>query len=94
MTDLATRTPARVPEYPHVVQINTLDIDEARALLNQFYYPIAVGAPDGAERFSLDFDVIRMGPLTVGQLRFCGVATTSWPACRVIVRPAVGRVTW
>jgi AraC-like DNA-binding protein len=74
MTDVPTRTPAAVPDYPHVVQIHTADIDDARDLLSRFFYPVAVGAPDNAERFSLAIDVIGLGPLTVGQLRFGGPA--------------------
>ncbi|HET6532789.1 MAG TPA: AraC family transcriptional regulator [Actinoplanes sp.] len=71
MTDLAMR-PAAAPEQPEVLRIHSVDIEATRDLLNRFYYPIAVGAPDGAEGFSLDFEVIQLGPLTVGQLRFGG----------------------
>ncbi|MFC6610965.1 hypothetical protein ACFQFC_28685 [Amorphoplanes digitatis] len=47
-----------------------MDIDDTRSLLNRFYYPIAVGAPEGAEGFRFNAEVIKLGPLTVGQLGF------------------------
>jgi AraC-like DNA-binding protein len=74
MTDVYTRTVPASPQLPDIMQISSADIDEARALLNRFYYPIAIGAPEGADGFALDFDVIHLGPLTVGQLAFGGPA--------------------
>ena len=75
MVDLYSRTVAAAPDAPDVVQISSADLDEARALLNRFFYPISIGAPEGADGFALDFDVIQLGPLTVGQLRFGGPTT-------------------
>ncbi|MFI5931573.1 AraC family transcriptional regulator [Actinoplanes sp. NPDC051494] len=39
-------------------------------MLNRFFYPLAVGAPEGADGFAFRADVIQLGPLTVGQLGF------------------------
>lgn len=75
MVDLYPRTVAAPPESPDVVQVRSANLDEARSLLNRFYYPISVGAPEGVDGFALDFDVIRLGPLTVGHLRFGGPTT-------------------
>ncbi|HEV7961968.1 MAG TPA: AraC family transcriptional regulator [Actinoplanes sp.] len=46
------------------------DLDHVRSVLNRFYYPVAVGVPDGLEGFEFDLQVIQLGPLTLGQLRF------------------------
>ncbi|WP_236718478.1 AraC family transcriptional regulator [Actinoplanes sp. TFC3] len=55
--------------------MNSADLDDTRILLNRFYYPIAVGVPEGADDFKFRADVIQHGTLTVGQLGF-GAATT------------------
>jgi AraC-like DNA-binding protein len=52
------------------VHFSSVDIDQVRSLLNRFYYPVAVGTPDGAAGFMLGAEVIQLGPLTVGQLSF------------------------
>ncbi|HEU4350095.1 MAG TPA: AraC family transcriptional regulator [Actinoplanes sp.] len=75
MTDSDPRAVPASGEAPTVVQISTADMDQARSLLLRFYYPISVGAPDGADRFALDLDVIQLGSLTVGQLGFGGRTT-------------------
>jgi AraC-like DNA-binding protein len=46
------------------------DLDHVRSVLNRFYYPVGVGVPDGTDGFELDLQVIQLGPLTLGQLRF------------------------
>ena len=46
-----------------------------RLVLNRFFYPVAVGVPNGMDGFELDLHVIQLGPLTVGQLSF-GVPVT------------------
>jgi AraC-like DNA-binding protein len=55
--------------------LSSTDIDHARSLLNRFYHPVTIGAPEGPETFELDIEVIQLGPLTVGQLRFGGPVT-------------------
>jgi len=70
------------------------DLDHVRSVLNRFYYPVAVGAPAGLEGFALDLQVIQLGPLTLGQLRFGAPVTlvaTELDAYYVTV-PTVGSV--
>ena len=58
------------PESPTTASLSSADIDETRTLLNRFYAPLTVGTPGGAEGFECSAAVIRLGPLTVGQLGF------------------------
>ncbi|WP_250028317.1 helix-turn-helix transcriptional regulator [Paractinoplanes maris] len=60
---------------PEVAHLNRADIDEARRVLNRFYYPVAVGMPEDVADFQLGVGVIQLGPLTVGQLRFASPVT-------------------
>jgi AraC-like DNA-binding protein len=69
MTDVLLRTRTTPPD---VEQIRSVDVEEARALLTRHFYPIVVGAPDGADGFALNLEVMRLGPLTLGQSRFGG----------------------
>jgi AraC-like DNA-binding protein len=62
-------------DAPDVVHLSSVDIDQARFLLNRFYYPVAVGMPEGAGTFALGLEVIQLGPLTVGQLSFATAVT-------------------
>ncbi len=71
MTDMLAGDPAASDS----IEVNSTDVDEARALLNRFYYPLTIGVPGGRGGFSLEFGVIQLGPLTVGQL-VLGAATT------------------
>ena len=52
------------------VDLSSHDIDHARSVLNQFYYPVAVDAPEGADGFAIDMELIQLGPVTVGALEF------------------------
>ena len=61
--------PGPLPQ-PDIIRLSSVDLDQARSMLNRFYYPIAVGAPGGTDGFELDLQVIQLGPLTVGQLSF------------------------
>ncbi|MGX6606246.1 AraC family transcriptional regulator [Micromonosporaceae bacterium Da 78-11] len=63
-------------------------------MLNRFYYPISVGAPDGADGFGLGVQVIQLGPLTVGQLNFAGAVTliASELGAYHVTMPTIGRV--
>jgi AraC-like DNA-binding protein len=74
--------------------LTSTNLDHARSALNRFYYPTIVGAPDGVGGFELDMQVIRLGPLTLGQLRFGAPVTlvaSDLDAYHVIV-PTIGRV--
>lgn len=75
-------------------RFSTGDLDEARTVLEGFYYPMAVGAPEGAERFRFDTELVRFHSLTVGRLQFGGTVTLTAPrvdAYHVTV-PTAGRV--
>jgi AraC-like DNA-binding protein len=61
---------AEVPGSPDIVQLSSTDVDHARTMLNRFYHPVAIGVPEGPHSFELELEVIRLGPLTVGQLHF------------------------
>jgi hypothetical protein len=75
MPDTHPRHRAEDPGTSDAVRLSSTDIDHARSLLNRFYHPVAIGAPEGPETFELDIEVIQLGPLTVGQLRFGGPVT-------------------
>ncbi|WP_203839874.1 AraC family transcriptional regulator [Winogradskya humida] len=77
MNDVHFRTVTSPVEAPASASVNSVDIDETRFLLNRFYYPVAVGVPEGAEGFSFRADVIQLGPLTVGQLGYGGTTITT-----------------
>lgn len=75
MPDVYPKTSVTAPAPTDVAQFRSKDVDHARSVLNRFYYPIAVGVPDGAEGFGLDMRMIQVGPLTVGRLSFAGPVT-------------------
>ncbi|WP_229797986.1 AraC family transcriptional regulator [Couchioplanes azureus] len=58
------------PVTSAIASFSSADIDDTRSLLQRFYYPLAVGAPEGAEGFEFRADVIQLGPLTIGQHGF------------------------
>ncbi|GIM91439.1 AraC family transcriptional regulator [Paractinoplanes toevensis] len=70
MGDVYPRSGPAPPEGPDILHFSSVDIDQARSALNRFYYPVAVGIPDGADGFGLGMAVIQLGPLTVGQLSY------------------------
>ena len=76
MTDAQPVTPPQ----PDVVLLTSANLDQARGLLNRFYYPVAVSVGGRPDEFELDFQVIQLGPLTVGQLSFAASATVVTPA--------------
>jgi AraC-like DNA-binding protein len=49
---------------------NSADIDQVRTMLNRFYYPISVGAPEGRDSFKIGAEVIQLGPVTIGHFTF------------------------
>lgn len=70
------------------------DLDDARSVLNRFYYPIAVGAPEGVENFRLRTELLQLESLTVGRLQFGGTVTlvaSEMDAYHITV-PMTGRV--
>jgi AraC-like DNA-binding protein len=70
MADAPPRGPGRSPEAPDILHLTSPDVNQVRCVLNRFYYPVAVGTPDGADGFSLAMEVIQLGPLTIGQLTY------------------------
>jgi AraC-like DNA-binding protein len=94
MAEAQFRTVSSGPESSTAASFTSVDIEEARSLLNRFYYPLAVGAPEGAEGFQFSAEVIRLGPLTVGQLGFGAPVTlvaAELDAYHVTI-PTAGRV--
>ena len=75
MIDVSPRTAPILPEGPDIVHFSSADIDQVRTLLNRFYYPVAVGMPEGPSGFALGAEVIQLGPLTVGQFSFATPVT-------------------
>jgi len=76
---------------------SSADLDQARWVLNRFYYPVAVGVPEGAEGFGLDLRVIQLGSLTLGQLRFEAPVTLAAAELDAyhVTMPTTGHVlTW
>jgi len=58
-----------------VANFSSADLAQARSALNRFYYPTVLGLPEGVDGFSLELQVIQLGPLTLGQLRFAAPVT-------------------
>lgn len=80
---------------PDVVELTSQDVEHARSVLNQFYYPIAVGVPEGPEGFMLGMELIQLGPMTVGTLQFGGTVTLTASDLDAyhVTMPTRGRVT-
>lgn len=70
------------------------NLDEARWVLNRFYYPMTVGAPDGVEHFRLGSELLQLGSLMVGRLEFGGTVTLTAPELDSyhVTVPMTGRV--
>ena len=95
MSDPTTAHPSEATEPTSIARFSSADVDEVRDTLNRFFYPIAVGAPDGMERFNLDVDVICLGPMTIGQLQFASSVTllASELDAYHLTMPLTGRTT-
>jgi AraC-like DNA-binding protein len=70
MTDLYARHPPTAANTPESFSIASSDVDHARSFFRDMYYPIAVDPLATAADFQLESNVIRLGPLTIGQLQF------------------------
>ncbi|MET0425404.1 MAG: AraC family transcriptional regulator [Actinoplanes sp.] len=75
MVDVPPRPAPAFSETPDVAHFSSVNIDHARSVLNRFYYPVAVGAPEGKDSFQLGLEVIQLGPLTIGQLSYARPVT-------------------
>ena len=58
-----------------VAIFNSANLAQARLVLNRFYYPTVLGLPEGVDGFGLELQVLQLGPLTLGQLRFASPVT-------------------
>jgi AraC-like DNA-binding protein len=75
MAELPPRSVSAYSERPEIMRFSSGDIDQARSVLNRFYYPVVMGVPDGSGRFGLAIEVIQLGPLTIGRFSFEGPVT-------------------
>ncbi|MEV6298408.1 AraC family transcriptional regulator [Actinoplanes sp. NPDC051861] len=78
---------------PGTVYFDSVDADQARDILNRFYHPVSLGAPDGGD-VAVGGEMIQLGPLTVGHLTYARRATLDAPevdAYHVTV-PTLGRM--
>jgi AraC-like DNA-binding protein len=94
MVDVFPRSGPACSEVPGILHFSSVDIDQARSALNRFYYPVAVGIPDGAEGFGLGMEVIQLGPLTVGQLSYAAplILTVAEIDAYHVSMPTAGRM--
>ncbi|MEV8505734.1 AraC family transcriptional regulator [Actinoplanes sp. NPDC051475] len=94
MSDAHFRTVTPSSGSRDTASFSTVDLDDTRILLTRFYYPLAVGAPEGEEGFEFRADVIQLGPLTVGHLGFGAPVTLVAPELDAyhVTMPTTGRV--
>ncbi|WP_229071324.1 AraC family transcriptional regulator [Actinoplanes sp. DH11] len=90
MVDAPPRTAASATG---AVYFDSVDVTRARDILNRFYHPMSLGTPDEAE-LTMDLEMIRLGPLTVGHLTFEGSASLTSPSAGGyhVTLPTAGRV--
>ncbi|MDQ7910707.1 AraC family transcriptional regulator [Phytohabitans sp. ZYX-F-186] len=48
----------------------TKSVDESRALVAEYFYAVAMDLRGPAETFTFDLDVLRLGPVTLAEVRF------------------------
>ena len=89
-----TEAQSLLAPQPDIVLLTSANLDQARGVLNRFYYPVAVSVEDDDDDFELDLQVIQLGPLTVGQLSFAAPVTVVAPAIDSyhVTLPTAGRV--
>ena len=46
------------------------DVDEARDVGGRLYYPMSIKVHDGLDRFGMQLEALRSGPMTMGLLSF------------------------
>jgi AraC-like DNA-binding protein len=52
------------------LSFRTSSLDETRALVDEFYYPLDINVRGSADRFAFGLDVIQLGPVTLGDVVF------------------------
>ncbi|WIM95650.1 AraC family transcriptional regulator [Actinoplanes oblitus] len=92
MSDTAP-TVSTGPLSTGAVHFDSVGVREARDVLNRFYHPVSLGAPESAE-VVVGAEVIQLGPLTVGHLTFAGRVTLVAPEADAyhLTLPTAGRV--
>ncbi|MFI1989574.1 AraC family transcriptional regulator [Actinoplanes sp. NPDC020271] len=78
---------------PGTVYFDCVDVREARDVLNRFYHPVSLGAPESTDT-KVGVEVIQLGPLTVGHLTFAGRVTLAAAEADAyhVTLPVIGRV--
>ena len=94
MADAVGAAVAPSPESPDTFRLHSMDLDHARAELSRLFHPLDVSRQDAREAFGLQLEVIQLGPLTVGELRFAGGAGMLAPDLTGyhVTLPTAGRV--
>jgi AraC-like DNA-binding protein len=78
MTDHPARLPPTPADSPEIFRIASSDVEQVRLFFLDMYCPIAIDVLQHGDDFRMRSDVIRLGPLTVGQLQFAApVALTA-----------------
>jgi AraC-like DNA-binding protein len=70
MTDLSVGRAADAAETPRVFRITYTDVDQAQSFFEDMYYPVLIDVPEGRSDFKVVSEVICLGPLTIGRLKF------------------------
>ncbi|WP_436526767.1 AraC family transcriptional regulator [Actinoplanes sp. HUAS TT8] len=78
---------------PGTVYFDSVGVNEARDVLNRFYHPVSLAAPESTDA-KVGVEVIQLGPLTVGHLSFAGRVTLVAAAADAyhVTLPLIGRV--
>ncbi|MEU0971069.1 hypothetical protein ABZ357_38790, partial [Streptomyces sp. NPDC005917] len=89
-----TGTPHEVS--PREVSFSTVDPEQARAVLGETYYANFMDRLERDQAFSAAFDVVRLGPLTVGELGFGADVRLRFgdPGAHQIDIPVSGGLQW
>jgi AraC-like DNA-binding protein len=84
------------PDVPIRAAIQTCDVDEARAFCRQmFYQPLHVRAEGDGEGFTFHGDVVKLGPVTVGEISYGSpirLRTTDLQTAYHVLAPLTGTV--
>jgi AraC-like DNA-binding protein len=94
MTSVFSHAASTEVDLPYAAEFSSHDLDHMRCVLNEFYYPAAVAAPDGTDGFVIDVELIQLGPVTVGAFKLgasVSIAATDLDAYHVTL-PTSGRV--
>jgi len=83
-------------DVPVRAALKTADVDEARAFCRQMFYgPLDVGPAGDASGFAFHGDVVRLGPITVGEISYgtdIRLRTTDLETAYHVLAPLTGTV--